>query len=84
MHIRGTSATEEAIKFSCSNSMPCEGLYLEDIQLWSRKGKRTRAFCWEAYGTSSGVVYPPVSIFPSEGFIKKYGSSETYSILQSS
>ncbi|GMN50044.1 hypothetical protein TIFTF001_019208 [Ficus carica] len=78
--IRGTSAKEEAIKFACSNSMPCEGLYLKDIRLLSSKGKRTRSFCWEAYGSISGVVYPPVIIFPRDGFIKKPGLSESYSL----
>ncbi|KAL1061113.1 hypothetical protein V6Z11_1Z042100 [Gossypium hirsutum] len=33
VHIKGTSAVEEAIRFACSDSLTCEGLYLEDIQL---------------------------------------------------
>lgn len=78
--IRGTSTKVVAIKFACSNSMPCEGLYLNDILLLSSKGKRTRSFCWEAYGSISGVVYPPVIIFPRDGFIKKPGLSESYSL----
>ncbi|KAG5537584.1 hypothetical protein RHGRI_024887 [Rhododendron griersonianum] len=57
--IKGTSATEEAIKFACSETFPCERLYLEDIQLVSYSGDSTRSFCWEAQGSCSGLVYPP-------------------------
>ncbi|KAE7997354.1 hypothetical protein FH972_001996 [Carpinus fangiana] len=71
MHIRGTSATEEAIKFSCSDDLPCEGLYLEDIQLVSSCGGITRSFCWEAYGSSSGLVNPPACFSCSESYINQ-------------
>ncbi|KAI8544344.1 hypothetical protein RHMOL_Rhmol08G0289300 [Rhododendron molle] len=57
--IKGTSATEEAIKFACSETFPCERLYLEDIQLVSYSGDSTTSFCWEAQGSCSGLVYPP-------------------------
>uniref|UniRef100_A0A7N2R4M0 endo-polygalacturonase n=1 Tax=Quercus lobata TaxID=97700 RepID=A0A7N2R4M0_QUELO len=63
MHIKGTSATKEAIKFACSDDYPCEGLYLEDIDLVSSSGGMTKSFCWEAYGSSSGLVNPP-ACFP--------------------
>lgn len=83
MHIKGTSATKDAIKFACSDDFPCEGLYLEDIQLVSCIGGRVRSFCWEAYGLSSGLVLPPACLFPSEGFIKNQGLSNRYSLIQS-
>ncbi|PON90136.1 Glycoside hydrolase [Trema orientale] len=84
MHIKGTSATEEAIKFACSDDFPCEGLYLEDIQLLSCTAAGTAtSFCWEAYGSSSGSVYPPTCFSPSEGFIEKQGLSDSYSLIQS-
>ncbi|KAL6996560.1 galacturonan 1,4-alpha-galacturonidase [Sarracenia purpurea var. burkii] len=53
MAIKGTSATKEAIKFACSDSFPCERLYLEDIQLVSFSGGPTKSFCWQAQGSSS-------------------------------
>ncbi|CAI9114015.1 OLC1v1037486C1 [Oldenlandia corymbosa var. corymbosa] len=56
--IKGTSATEEAISFACSDNSPCKGLHLDDIQLVSYTGDFTTSFCWEAYGSSSGYVYP--------------------------
>ncbi|OVA10089.1 Glycoside hydrolase [Macleaya cordata] len=71
MGIKGTSATEEAIRFACSDSSPCEGLYLEDIQLFSYSGGTTSSFCWEAKGFSSGQVYPPPCFSWSQSFIER-------------
>ncbi|XP_057505421.1 probable polygalacturonase At1g80170 [Actinidia eriantha] len=56
--IKGTSATDEAIRFACSDRFPCEMLYLEDIQLISYNGGLTNSFCWEAQGSFSGLVFP--------------------------
>ncbi|XVF24818.1 hypothetical protein REPUB_Repub13aG0160400 [Reevesia pubescens] len=71
VNIKGTSATEEAIRFGCSDSLPCEGLYLEDIQLVSYTGAITKSFCWEAYGSSSGLVQPAPCLTCTDGFIKQ-------------
>ncbi|OMP00109.1 Glycoside hydrolase, family 28 [Corchorus olitorius] len=71
VHIKGTSATEEAIRFACSDSFPCEGLYLEDIRLESYTGGITKSFCWEAYGSSSGLVRPPPCLTCTDSFIKQ-------------
>ncbi|XP_063943199.1 probable polygalacturonase At1g80170 isoform X3 [Daucus carota subsp. sativus] len=59
IHIKGTSATENAIRFACSDTYPCQGLYLEDIQLVPESGGVSKSFCWEAEGSSSGQIYPP-------------------------
>ncbi|XP_010537987.1 PREDICTED: probable polygalacturonase At1g80170 isoform X2 [Tarenaya hassleriana] len=60
IHIRGTSATEEAVTFSCSDDSPCRKIVMEDIMLISSNtGGDTRCFGWEAYGSCSGHVYPP-------------------------
>ncbi|KAL8171741.1 hypothetical protein V2J09_023545 [Rumex salicifolius] len=56
--IKGTTSSSKAIKFACSDNFPCDGLYLEDIQLLSR-AKPTSSFCWAARGSSSGLVIPP-------------------------
>ncbi|KAK4797413.1 hypothetical protein SAY86_029739 [Trapa natans] len=58
MHIKGTSATETAIRFACSDDSPCKDLYLEDVELLPLKGWSTRSLCWQAYGSSVGHVYP--------------------------
>ncbi|CAM8904482.1 unnamed protein product [Rhodiola kirilowii] len=58
--IRGTSASEEAVRFACSDTVPCQSIYLEDIQLVSQSTLEDtpRSFCWNAYGSYSGLVYP--------------------------
>ncbi|CAL5444079.1 unnamed protein product [Camellia sinensis] len=81
MAIKGTSATEEAIKFACSDTFPCESLYLEDIQLDSYSGGSTSSFCWEAQGSCSGLINPPPCFASDETYIGlKVPSS---SVLQS-
>ncbi|KAL5575607.1 hypothetical protein UlMin_017306 [Ulmus minor] len=82
MHIRGTSATEEAIRFACSDDSPCEGLYLEDVQLLPYNREITSSFCWKAYGSSLGSVNPPSCFWNSEDVIKQ-GLSGPYTLLQS-
>lgn len=68
IRIKGTSATENAIKFACSDNYPCQGIYLEDIQLVPESGSILKSFCWEAKGSSSGQIYPP-PCFSCEGSI---------------
>ncbi|GAY63115.1 hypothetical protein CUMW_223060 [Citrus unshiu] len=75
IHIKGTSATEEAIKFACSDDSPCEGLFLEDVQLVSHSGGIAKSFCWEAYGSSVGQVEPPPCFACSEGLIQQKAPS---------
>ncbi|GMH03635.1 hypothetical protein Nepgr_005474 [Nepenthes gracilis] len=78
-HIEGTSATSEAMTFSCSDASPCKGLYLEDIQLVSHAGA-TKSFCWEAQGSSSGRVFPPPCFPNDRSFIEqRHLSSAAYS-----
>ncbi|KAK3016695.1 hypothetical protein RJ639_007100 [Escallonia herrerae] len=70
--IKGTSATEEAITFACSDTSPCESLYLEDIHLVpSYSVGVTESFCWQARGSSSGLVYPPPCFSSGESFIEQ-------------
>lgn len=71
INIRGTSATEEAIKFACSDDSPCEGLYLENIFLPSYYGENTTSYCWQAHGSAQGYVYPPACFSNSSDFIRK-------------
>ncbi|GFP95511.1 probable polygalacturonase at1g80170 [Phtheirospermum japonicum] len=66
--IKGTSATEKAITFACSDNYPCKRLYLENIQIVTSTGDEM-SFCWEAYGTSSGLVYPPSCLSSDQGYV---------------
>ncbi|XP_059642752.1 probable polygalacturonase At1g80170 [Cornus florida] len=79
--IKGTSATEEAVRFACSDSFPCKRLYLEDIHLESYSGGITRSFCWQASGSTSGLIYPPHCFSNDENFIRQKVFSS--SVLQS-
>lgn len=79
--IKGTSATEESVKFACSDSFPCEKLYLEDVQLLSYTGKNTSSFCWQAQGLTSGMVDPPACFSSNGTFIGQ--KAQSGSALQS-
>ncbi|KAH1207360.1 putative polygalacturonase [Glycine max] len=69
--IQGTSATEEAIKFSCSDAFPCEGLYLENIFLASCFGGNTSSFCWQAHGSARGFLHPSTCLSSSDDRIRQ-------------
>lgn len=69
--IQGTSATEEAIKFACSDASPCEGLYLKNIFLESCFGGNTRSYCWQAHGFARGVMHPAACFSSSDDFIRQ-------------
>ncbi|KAE9599163.1 hypothetical protein Lal_00044122 [Lupinus albus] len=55
--IRGTSATQVAVKFDCSSTQPCMKIRLEDVKL-SYKNQNPRASCAHAGGTALGAVQP--------------------------
>ncbi|KAJ7969265.1 Polygalacturonase [Quillaja saponaria] len=55
--IRGTSATEVAVKFDCSSKYPCSGITLEDVKL-TYKNQNAEASCKHADGTAAGLVQP--------------------------
>ncbi|KAJ8527582.1 hypothetical protein K7X08_015033 [Anisodus acutangulus] len=55
--IRGTSATEVAVKFDCSKKYPCSGISLEDVNL-SYKEQPADASCVNAGGRASGFEKP--------------------------
>ncbi|KAK9141409.1 hypothetical protein Scep_011090 [Stephania cephalantha] len=45
--IRGTSATQVAVKFDCSKKKPCEGIRLKDVKL-TYKARRAQSTCVNA------------------------------------
>ncbi|KAG2320242.1 hypothetical protein Bca52824_013455 [Brassica carinata] len=57
-NIQGTSATQQAMKLVCSQSNPCTGITLQDIKLTYRKGSPATSYCFNALGTSVGVIQP--------------------------
>ena len=57
--IRGTSASDAAIKFDCSQSYPCQGIVLQDVDLKLEGGDEVaKAFCNNVKLTFIGDVSP--------------------------
>ncbi|KAK9921886.1 hypothetical protein M0R45_030380 [Rubus argutus] len=57
-NIKGTSASDVALKFDCSKSFPCLGIVLQDIKLERQGGKTAKALCNNIDFTIIGVVSP--------------------------
>ncbi|EPS67804.1 hypothetical protein M569_06969 [Genlisea aurea] len=55
--ITGTSRTKEAIKFACSDTVPCTDIYLKDINLQGEDAK-VETFCNSVSGSQLGFVQP--------------------------
>ncbi|GJN22933.1 hypothetical protein PR202_gb10542 [Eleusine coracana subsp. coracana] len=61
-NIRGTTSSEDAIKLDCSQSVPCHGITLQNIDLrmvaGSSGGATTQSTCQNAGWTKFGTVLP--------------------------
>ncbi|KAK7244611.1 hypothetical protein RIF29_39435 [Crotalaria pallida] len=57
-NIRGTSASDVAVKFDCSETFPCQGIVLQDIDLQGEGGEYAEASCNNAQLTYLGDVNP--------------------------
>ncbi|KAK7392871.1 hypothetical protein VNO78_21321 [Psophocarpus tetragonolobus] len=44
-NIKGTSASDEAVQFNCSENFPCQGIVLQNIDLQHEDGGGTKASC---------------------------------------
>ncbi|KAJ1380159.1 Pectin lyase fold/virulence factor [Sesbania bispinosa] len=60
-NIRGTSASEVAIKFDCSKTVPCKGIYLQDVVLTPEGDSGTIASCENVGYINRGKFYPQCS-----------------------
>lgn len=61
INIQGTSSEQEAIKIMCSKSVPCHGIYLDNVDLsWCRHTAPTQAKVLNAHGSVAGKVKPQV------------------------
>lgn len=67
--ITGTSATEQAVTFACSDAMPCKRLYLDGVNLTTASGGSTSAYCHQAFGKHVGTVLPE-SCLGKEDFVQ--------------
>uniref|UniRef100_A0A2N9IYY6 endo-polygalacturonase n=1 Tax=Fagus sylvatica TaxID=28930 RepID=A0A2N9IYY6_FAGSY len=56
-NIHGTSASDVAVNFNCSDSFPCQGIFLQNINL-KYEGKTTKALCYNVQSADNGIVSP--------------------------
>ena len=57
--IRGSSNTQVAVDFECSEVVPCQGIVLQDINLPFNGGGRTTSNCHNVRGSAFGHQLPP-------------------------
>ncbi|KAL5972919.1 hypothetical protein ACLOJK_039725 [Asimina triloba] len=56
-NMRGTSSTDIAINFMCSETVACTRIHLQDIRLGSiGQKKTTSAYCFNAHGSIDGIA----------------------------
>ncbi|KAK7263947.1 hypothetical protein RJT34_31546 [Clitoria ternatea] len=60
-NIKGTSASEVAIKFDCSRSVPCREIYLQDVILEPEGSGGTIATCDNVRYVNRGKFFPQCS-----------------------
>ncbi|XP_022734576.1 polygalacturonase QRT2-like [Durio zibethinus] len=60
-NIRGTSASNVAMKFDCSRSFPCQGIFLQDVALRPQEEDIAEASCSNVRLSYIGNVSPPCS-----------------------
>ncbi|OMO71276.1 Glycoside hydrolase, family 28 [Corchorus capsularis] len=57
-NIKGTSASDVAIKFDCSKTYPCQGILLENVDLEDENDSSAKAVCNNVKMTERGYVSP--------------------------
>ncbi|XP_059669837.1 polygalacturonase-like [Cornus florida] len=57
-NIKGTSASQVAIKFDCSKSTPCQGIVLQNINIEGDKGEAAKALCNNVNFNDIGAISP--------------------------
>ncbi|MBA0852287.1 hypothetical protein Goshw_003459 [Gossypium schwendimanii] len=58
-NIRGTSASNVAMKFDCSQSVPCRQIYLQNVALKAEETKQASSSCANVILSYRGDVSPP-------------------------
>ncbi|XAR69456.1 Polygalacturonase [Bertholletia excelsa] len=60
-NIKGTSASDVAVKFDCSKSFPCQGIVLQNVHLQRGGGATVKAQCDNVKFSEKGIVSPNCS-----------------------
>ncbi|KAL8482483.1 hypothetical protein ACS0TY_028599 [Phlomoides rotata] len=64
LNITGTSRSRVAMKFACSNAVPCTSIVLNNVNL-QRKDDTVETFCSNAMGINFGYVHPSAECLSS-------------------
>lgn len=77
-NIHGTSKSPVAMKFACSDTVPCNNIVLNNINLKRTDGKSAQTFCNSVKGFTYGYVQPPADcLMPvNNSFIKSFEETE--------
>ncbi|KAK9751051.1 hypothetical protein RND81_02G238100 [Saponaria officinalis] len=65
-NITGTTKSKEAMKFACSDSVPCENIVLTNIDLHKKDGT-AETFCNSVTGFGFGTINPSADCLTSAG-----------------
>ncbi|CAK7330865.1 unnamed protein product [Dovyalis caffra] len=60
-NIKGTSASDVAVKFDCSKAVPCQGILLQDINISLQEKGKPEASCANVKLTRRDEVFPQCS-----------------------
>lgn len=63
-NISGTTRSEKAMKFACSDTVPCSNIVLSNINLEKKDGT-VETYCNSAQGSGYGVVHPSADCLSS-------------------
>ncbi|XP_059448894.1 probable polygalacturonase At1g80170 [Corylus avellana] len=63
-NISGTTRSEKAMKFACSDTVPCSNIVLSNINLEKKDGT-VETYCNSATGSGYGVVHPSADCLSS-------------------
>ena len=64
-NISGTTKSAKAIKFDCSDTVPCSNLVLSNVDLEKEDGT-VETYCHSAQGFGYGVVHPSADCLNSD------------------
>nr|WDA53362.1 polygalacturonase 1 [Erycina pusilla] len=62
-NIKGTSASKVAVSFSCSRTLPCQKIRMENVRLVGEGGISTESLCNHVLLATTKMVFPPLCVY---------------------
>ncbi|XP_071690990.1 probable polygalacturonase At1g80170 [Rutidosis leptorrhynchoides] len=77
-NVSGSSKSAEAMKFACSDTVPCNNIILNNINLQRFDGKTAQTYCHSVTGINYGLVQPSADCLTSsdKSYIQKIPENE--------